>query len=73
MVNLLGDGDAEPAVPRGLDPALATPDLHLHIYGKRASRLRRKLGHLTVLHDDPDVAVARAVAGAGPIGWGGRA
>ena len=43
MVNLIGSG-IEPSVP------LALPGVHLHLYGK-ASRPRRKVGHITVARD----------------------
>ncbi len=61
MVNLLGDrwfdGD-EPCEPdwRAL---LATPNLKLHLYGKRQPRPGRKMGHFTVIGDDL-TAVQRA-------------
>jgi 5-(carboxyamino)imidazole ribonucleotide synthase len=47
MINLIG------ALP---DPALvlAQPHAHLHLYGK-ATRPGRKVGHVTVRHDDPEV------------------
>lgn len=57
-VNVLGD-------PSGADPqdhlpaALAMPDAHIHLYGKGA-RPGRKLGHVTVLGDDPAITRRRA-------------
>jgi len=47
MANLLGDlwADGEPAWTE----LLAVPGVHLHLYGKRRARPRRKMGHLTVL------------------------
>jgi 5-(carboxyamino)imidazole ribonucleotide synthase len=60
MVNLLGD------VWDGGDPAWATvlaePDARLHLYGKATARPGRKMGHITVLGDDPDAVVERALA-----------
>jgi 5-(carboxyamino)imidazole ribonucleotide synthase len=51
MLNLIGAAPDPGAV-------LETPDAHLHLYGK-APRPGRKLGHVTVLGDDPaEVAVA---------------
>jgi hypothetical protein len=51
MANLLGD------LWQGGTPdwerALALPGLHLHLYGKRAARAGRKMGHLSALADDP--------------------
>jgi 5-(carboxyamino)imidazole ribonucleotide synthase len=54
MVNCIGE------VP---DPAavLAVPGAHLHDYGK-AARPGRKLGHVTVTADDPEVLAARLTA-----------
>ena len=47
MANLLGDiwqlGEPDWAA------ALATPNIHLHLYGKHEARPRRKMGHLTAL------------------------
>ena len=60
MVNLLGDlwVGGEPR----WDTVLAEPDVRLHLYGKSGARPGRKMGHLTVLGDDPDAVAARAVA-----------
>ncbi|MET0459394.1 MAG: 5-(carboxyamino)imidazole ribonucleotide synthase, partial [Ilumatobacteraceae bacterium] len=60
MVNLLGDlwAGREPR----WDAVLAAPDARLHLYGKSAARPGRKMGHLTVLGEDPDAVAARAVA-----------
>jgi 5-(carboxyamino)imidazole ribonucleotide synthase len=47
MANLLGDiwqlGEPDWVA------ALATPNIHLHLYGKHEARPRRKMGHLTAL------------------------
>jgi 5-(carboxyamino)imidazole ribonucleotide synthase len=59
MVNLLGAGDG-PAMPTGLDQALAVPGAHIHIYGKDRSIKGRKMGHVTALGDTPGEALARA-------------
>src|SRR5262249_29853671 len=48
MVNLLGTR-AAPAHADGLAQALAMPGAHVHIYGKVASRIGRKMGHITAL------------------------
>jgi 5-(carboxyamino)imidazole ribonucleotide synthase len=47
MANLLGDLWLE-AEPRWAE-LLALPAIHLHLYGKREARPRRKMGHLTAL------------------------
>jgi 5-(carboxyamino)imidazole ribonucleotide synthase len=63
MVNLLGDlwiqADSEPR----WDAALALdPGVKLHLYGKRIPGTGRKMGHLTVLDPDPEIALHRALA-----------
>ncbi|NNF57129.1 MAG: 5-(carboxyamino)imidazole ribonucleotide synthase [Rhodothermaceae bacterium] len=66
MVNVLGhrDGAAE---PRGLTDALAMPGAAVHLYGKAASRPRRKMGHVTVTADHPAKARDAAEAAASRI------
>ncbi len=58
MVNLLGDV-WEGGVPHW-GRALAQPGAYLHLYGKSQPRSGRKMGHLTVLDQDPKMAAARA-------------
>jgi 5-(carboxyamino)imidazole ribonucleotide synthase len=59
MVNLLGDvwRDGEP----NWAAALAEPSVHLHLYGKRQPRPRRKMGHLTALGTTVKAASAAAI------------
>jgi len=57
MVNVLGTGAPE---PRGLAVALAVQGAHVHLYGKRPSVPGRKMGHVTVLADDPRTALELA-------------
>ena len=59
MVNLLGDlwKSGEPNWPA----ALARPHVHLHLYGKREPRERRKMGHLTALGETVEAASADAL------------
>ena len=58
MVNLLGDvwGEGEP----DWAGALAEPNVHLHLYGKREPRSRRKMGHLTAVGETVEAAAAAA-------------
>ncbi len=58
MVNLLGDlwQHGEPPWER----VLAMPGVNLHLYGKRAPRPGRKMGHLCCLAATPDAALALA-------------
>jgi 5-(carboxyamino)imidazole ribonucleotide synthase len=58
MVNILGGGSGDEL--GGVDEVLREPDLSLHLYGKAHAALRRKMGHFTVLGDDPDDALRKA-------------
>ncbi len=74
MVNLLGDiwYDNGPAGPRYREPDWsqlhAFPGLKLHLYGKHHARQGRKMGHFTVLDEDPAKARDRALAARAAIG-----
>jgi 5-(carboxyamino)imidazole ribonucleotide synthase len=59
MVNLLGDlwNRGEPA----WDRACSLPDVKLHLYGKRAARPGRKMGHLTTLASTAEAAAKQAL------------
>ncbi|MBC8144144.1 MAG: ATP-grasp domain-containing protein, partial [bacterium] len=61
MVNILGRGD-ESGMLDDYPSALANPRTHVHIYGKRESRIGRKMGHVTVLADTLEQAIAEAEA-----------
>lgn len=64
MVNLLGDlwdSAGDTTEPRWA-AALADRDAALHLYGKRQARPGRKMGHLTVVGDDPSACAQRALA-----------
>lgn len=54
MANILGDlwSHGEPDWPA----ACAFPEVKLHLYGKLAPRIGRKMGHLTTLHRDAEEA-----------------
>jgi 5-(carboxyamino)imidazole ribonucleotide synthase len=56
MANLLGDlwSSGEP----NWGGALAIEGVHLHLYGKRQPRPRRKMGHLTALAESGEAAIA---------------
>ncbi|HEY4101572.1 MAG TPA: 5-(carboxyamino)imidazole ribonucleotide synthase [Gemmatimonadales bacterium] len=60
MINILGDlwSNGEPP----WDKALAMPGVRLHLYGKKAPRPGRKMGHLTVIANTPDDALAIGLA-----------
>jgi 5-(carboxyamino)imidazole ribonucleotide synthase len=58
MVNLLGD--LWRAGPPAWDRVLARADAHLHLYGKDAAVPGRKMGHVLLLDDDTERALAVA-------------
>lgn len=76
MVNLLGElwyeGGAHDGKYREPDwSALhAVPGLRLHLYGKHHARPGRKMGHFTVIGDDPATVLERAMAARAAIGIG---
>jgi 5-(carboxyamino)imidazole ribonucleotide synthase len=59
MINLLGDvwSGGEPRWER----ALEDPGVKLHLYGKHTPKIGRKMGHITVLDETPEGALARAL------------
>ncbi|HEX8033658.1 MAG TPA: 5-(carboxyamino)imidazole ribonucleotide synthase [Ktedonobacterales bacterium] len=63
MVNLLGMRNG-PARADGLAEALSVAGAHVHIYGKVASRVGRKMGHVTALGATLEEAEMRARAAA---------
>lgn len=61
MINILGEeGKSGPVVYEGVDAVLQTPGAYLHLYGKHETRPFRKMGHLTVCHDDLETAIVTA-------------
>jgi 5-(carboxyamino)imidazole ribonucleotide synthase len=63
MVNLLGDLWEEAGREPNWEAALSLdPSVKLHLYGKRTPAAGRKMGHLTVLDSDPNMALNRALA-----------
>jgi 5-(carboxyamino)imidazole ribonucleotide synthase len=65
-VNIFGDtAGTDPAL--ALSRGLAVEGAHVHLYGKRA-RPGRKLGHVTVCGDEPEVVRARAWSAAVALG-----
>lgn len=69
MINLLGASDG-PGWPTGVAEALAIHGVHLHIYGKAASKPGRKMGHLTVAGTEIEPALAQAREAAGLVRFG---
>ena len=74
MVNLLGElwyenGEAHGHYREPDWSALhAVPGLKLHLYGKHHARPGRKMGHFTVIGDDPAQVLERALAARAAIG-----
>ena len=62
MVNLLGDVWPAETVHPDWSPVLSHPRAKLHLYGKQLAKLRRKMGHFTVLGDTIEEAVQQAQA-----------
>ena len=61
MVNLLGeDGFSGPAQYEGLEDVLKIPGTHIHFYGKKLTKPFRKMGHVTIAHEDRELLKHRA-------------
>lgn len=71
MVNLLGDANGA-SFPSGVPQALEIKGVHLHLYGKDASKAGRKMGHLTALGESVESAFAKASQAAAALRFGKR-
>lgn len=60
MVNLIGYDVEKVTSSTGCGDLLTIPGAELHLYGKRAVRPGRKMGHVTFLADSSDEATSRA-------------
>lgn len=61
MVNLLGESGYKGApVIEGLQEALSMSGVSFHFYGKEQTSPFRKMGHITVLDDNLDIALEKA-------------
>jgi 5-(carboxyamino)imidazole ribonucleotide synthase len=58
MLNLLGKKDGLGIVENYRD-ILKNENVHLHIYGKSKSRPGRKMGHITLLGDNPELMLSK--------------
>ncbi len=69
MVNILGDGTGDHLA--GIPALLADPSIVLHIYGKKHAVARRKMGHFTMLVDEPveEQSVERAKRARERLRW----
>lgn len=58
MLNILGDSwygqDAEQQQEPAWAEVLAIPGVSLHLYGKAEARKGRKMGHVNIVHQDPE-------------------
>ena len=62
MINLLGEKNYEgPAKYEGLSDALKYKGVYIHLYGKAITKPFRKMGHVTVLDDDLELAKKKAI------------
>lgn len=53
MVNLVGEeGYTGPVVYENMEKIMAMPGVTPHIYGKSETRPFRKMGHVTIVHND---------------------
>jgi 5-(carboxyamino)imidazole ribonucleotide synthase len=61
MLNLLGEpGHEGPVRYEGLTESMALEGVKIHLYGKKTTRPMRKMGHVTVLSEDMNEALAKA-------------
>lgn len=64
MLNILGDSWFHPETGAFAEPAwekvLALPGVSLHLYGKTEARKGRKMGHVNVVNENFDTALAHA-------------
>lgn len=60
MVNILGERDGV-ANPVGVDECSICEDTFIHIYGKNETRKERKMGHITVIGDDVEKVLEKAL------------
>jgi 5-(carboxyamino)imidazole ribonucleotide synthase len=67
MVNVLGRREGHPPQTKGLHQALSVDGAAVHVYGKPDVRPNRKMGHVTVIGDDPASVRERAEEAAAAI------
>ena len=58
MVNLVGENMVEGnVIYQNINDIFDIPGVFIHIYGKKKSRLNRKMGHITIVNKDIDKAI----------------
>lgn len=61
MLNLLGEpGHTGPVHYEGFEECMAIEGVKVHLYGKRETRPYRKMGHVTILSDTLEDAIAKS-------------
>jgi 5-(carboxyamino)imidazole ribonucleotide synthase len=61
MVNLLGEeGYTGDAIVEGLNEAMREKGVYVHLYGKKITKPFRKMGHVTILEEDPEKLKVKA-------------
>lgn len=68
MINLLGMRNG-PGVPDSVVEFFRHDDVSLHLYGKKDSRIGRKMGHVTALGASAEEALARVTSAANDLVW----
>lgn len=61
MINIVGESGTGPAELKGMDDVLHLPGTFVHLYGKKETRLGRKMGHVSVVADS-HAALDQAIA-----------
>lgn len=69
MMNILGEGTGDHL--GGIDRLLSDPSVVLHMYGKKHAVNRRKMGHFTMLFEEPitEASIERAKAAHALLYW----
>ena len=61
MINLIGEvGYSGETLVEGFDEALEIEGVNIHLYGKKETKPNRKMGHITVLDENTDLALEKA-------------
>jgi len=61
MINLLGEeGHEGLATYEGIEDVLRKPGVYLHLYGKKYTKPFRKMGHITIVHEEREKAISLA-------------
>jgi len=68
MINLLGEKTG-PGIPDSVLGTLGVSDVALHLYGKKDTRIGRKMGHLTATGNSVDEAFRRASLAVEKLVW----